>query len=848
MPLAEAIIDQNTAQLVQAQLLQSNNGHPGVHKFGGSSLASGEAIVRVANIIEQSCCSSDLIVLSAMGNTTDLLFELVQRCQRGNSEIDCNEVEQYQRGIIGDLFSQNVATTLYKELDADIQRIVFLLSRVRLGLPFNCDDVISYGEIWSTRIICAVLKLRLVECLRVDSRDLIYTLSSEQQIGELTGDQIDWPKSQQAFNDWSKEFSGTLAVVSGYIACDQKGNTVTLGRNGSDFSATIIAKLASAKMVYLWTDVNGVYSADPNQFDNTKVIPLLGINEANALANLGTPVFHEKTLKPLQDASIPIRIRNSQAKLDNNAGTLILPSPVKWQGAKTIALKSSVCLINIKWHNSLCDTAFFDVLPTLIAKHQISTYCWLSESSTTSFCVGERDHDMIAKLLEENSVAQNYQFSVRPSVSIVSLVGHELLQHAQHLSAYFSLIEAANQTTLMHHYDINGAISTVIDDSDPRQLVNDIHQAIFTQNSYVVDNKTQPQISLVICGFGNIGRKLIDILATELPVINQRLKNKLKVVAITNSRHYIFNEQGIALDGAKSALIESDLLAANIENDLSRINNQLAIVDVTASADVANKYNAHFSHGRHVISANKLGLTFPIGQYQQLHQTAITNNCQWLSNTTCGAGLPIQQSIDDLCISGDKITAIDGVFSGSLSWILNQYDAKVAFSTVVAQAKALGLTEPDPRDDLCGKDVQRKLLIIARTMGLPIDLEQIELSPLIPSEFFELSSDEYAKCDKKIDLFMQQKWQHANAQGLSLCYCGELSFKQVNGKTVLDAARVGLSFRESTDPLAGLGPADNIAVIRSGWHDANPLVIRGPGAGIEVTAAGIVSDLVKLAR
>jgi aspartokinase/homoserine dehydrogenase 2 len=303
------------------------------------------------------------------------------------------------------------------------------------------------------------------------------------------------------------------------------------------------------------------------------------------------------------------------------------------------------------------------------------------------------------------------------------------------------------------------------------------------------------------------------------------------------------------LNTASQTLAQSGLLAADLENDLSKIDHQqLAIVDVTASSVVAQHYSEHFSQGRHVISANKLGLTLPHEEYEQLCQLADANGCQWLSNTTCGAGLPIQQSIDDLCISGDKISTIDGVFSGSLSWILNQYDGNVSFSKVVEQAKAIGLTEPDPRDDLCGKDVQRKLLIIARTMGLSVDLEQIELSPLIPAEFFKLSTDEFAKCSEQIDLFMQQKWLHANAQGLKLCYCGELSFKQVDGETVLNEARVGLSFRAPTDPLAGIGPADNIAVLRSGWHEANPLVIRGPGAGIEVTAAGIVADLMKLTR
>lgn len=854
MNLAESIFDQNAALLRQTQLNEHKTEHPAVHKFGGSSLGSSDAINQVATIIAQNCHANDLIILSAMGDTTDLLFELVSKCQgrqtRETYKPDCAKVSQYQRDIIYGLFPGRESSTLVSDLDNDIQRIEFLLSRAIEGQTFNQDDVISYGELWSTRVVSAVLKHRGIDCQRVDSRDFIHVARPQQCKDNIqNGDSaINWQKTRQAFARFNEEFGGKLSVITGYIATDHEGNTITLGRNGSDFSATIVAKLTSARMVYLWTDVNGVFSADPNLFSQTKVIPLLGLNEANALASLGTPVFHEKTLKPLQDANIPIRIRNASSEVQENSGTLILTQPVKWQGAKTIALKEAVCLFSIKWHNAASHDELCETLANIIGRLQIPTYCWLNENLTLNFCVREQDQTTVAKILTQKKTGEGCQFSVKKDLSIISLVGYELLQHGEHLSAYFSLIQQSQKGVLLYHYDTNGAISTVINDSHPVQLVSLIHQAIFDNPQNSKNNLSAgQQVSLVLVGFGNIGRKLTDILATQMARINSRSKTKLKVVAISNSSRYIFDASGLDLNLAEQSLVDSTLLSQDIEQDLQKVSDsQLAIVDVTASQAVTDQYTEYFSKGRHIISANKLGLTLPTGQYDKLSRLAQSNDCKWLSNVTCGAGLPIQRSIEELCLSGDQIKAVDGVFSGTLSWILSNYDGKTSFSKVVEQAKVLGLTEPDPRDDLSGKDVQRKLLIIARTMGLTLDLEQIELAPLIPLEYLELSAEAFAQCYGEIDLYMQKKWQQAHAQGLKLCYCGELAFTNKDGELSLREARVGLSFREASDPLVSICAADNIAVIRSDWHDSNPLIIRGPGAGINVTAAGIVADLIKL--
>ncbi len=883
----ELFVEQSEAlsqQLKQIQLLESkqqlgaeNVGESAitkvsVHKFGGSSLKSAAAINQVTSIIEQNCTAGDLVILSAMGNTTDLLFDLVSRYQQAqdNDELftpDCTAVTAYQQEVIEALLPTDIASALITQLQDDIQRIHFLLSRSLAWETLNQDDIIAYGELWSTRVVCAALQHRGVANQRVDSRDFIHTAAQQPCVNKNSpaGAQIDWDKSQHTFDAWlvelSNEAKGSVAIVSGYIATNPQGSTTTLGRNGSDFSATIVAKLANAKMVYLWTDVNGVYSADPNLFCDTKVIPVLGLNEANALASLGSPVFHEKTLRPLQQGNIPIRIRNAQigsdkcadSGEDKNTGTLILTQPVKWQGAKTLALKQSVCLFSIKWHNRLLVAEFNDQLASALAHQQIVSYCWLAEEGTLKFCVSDADQQRVEGLLAK--VERSCQLTFQTHLSIISLVGSELLQQGKHLGSYFSLIQQSNKQVLHYHYDTNGAISAIVNDKRPIALVSLIHKAIFTNNQAnsefnEVFETTQNQavINLVLLGYGNIGRKLTDILSQQLGLINSRAKSKIQLVAVANSTNYIFDAQGLELDVVDQALAASSHKTVDIEHSLLAIDDQqLAIVDVTASQDVANLYETFFSKGRDVISASKLGITLPHTDYAQLLQLAKSNHSQWLSNVTCGAGLPIQQSISDLVLSGDKINSVSGLFSGTLSWILNRYDGKTPFSSVVAQAKKLGLTEPDPRDDLSGKDVQRKLLIIARTMGLTLDLEQIRLTPLIPEHFLALSAEDFAAASDELDQYMQQKWQQANEQNMKLCYSGQLNFTQLQGELQLQEAEVGLSFRKVTDPLTNVSPADNIVVIHSDWHRSNPLIIRGPGAGINVTAAGIVADIIKLA-
>ena len=825
-----------------------------VHKFGGSSLKDANAIEQVVSIIDRECGPNDVVVLSAMGKTTDLLIEVVQQHSLQDSaccaEPDVEAIRNYQRKVIDGVLSKTKSILLQRELDIDIQRIEYLLSHIDDD-GFNRADIIGFGELWSTRLICAALGERNISCYRADSRDFIYTKDSE-----ASGDIIDWEKSQLLFDDCKSEFRNNLVVTCGYIASGSSGNTVTLGRNGSDFSATIIARLVKAKTVYLWTDVNGVFSGDPRVIADTKAIPALGIHEANSIAKLGTSVFHEKTLKPLWQSQIPVRVANCKAALadPNTKGTLVSPKKESELGAKTIAYKESVCLFRIKWQTPSLMNHLNMTLKRLLVTKSISYFCWDADGGELSFCVLNSDHTQVAKLLTRKEVGESCEFSVNNGLSIISLVGHNLLSHGKDLSKYYSHIEGSQSQIFAYHYDGEGAVSAVIKHDDPLSLVRGIHQDIFVVDAQLVRNESK-RMNIVIYGCGNIGRELLSILDRRLEIINKQLSQKIVVVAVCNSRHFIFDSNGIDLTHAIENLSQKDSnedtisSVSYLEGQIQSLSQgKVCIVDVTASMDVTNSYIDHFSNGRHIVSAGKLALTLSQQNYEQLIGAAKVNDCEWLSNVSCGAGLPIQQSIKDLNLCGDRIKSIEGVLSGSLSWILSKFNDSTSFSTIVRQAKELGLTEPDPRDDLSGKDVQRKLLIIARTLGVKLNLDKIQLSPLIPSKYFELSAQEFSKCDEELDLFMKEKWKHAKEHNMKLCYGAEIKFGRQREELSLLEANVGLSFRPTDDPMVVLEAADNIVVIRSDWHDKNPLIIRGPGAGVEVTAAGVVSDLIKLCK
>ena len=825
-----------------------------VHKFGGSSLKDAKAILQVVSIIDRECGPNDVVVLSAMGKTTDLLIDVVKKYSSLDSacpvEPDVEAIRHYQYKVIDDVLSETKAILLRRELDIDVQRIEYLLSHID-DKDFNRADIIGFGELWSTRLICAALSECNITCYRADSRDFIYTTDKE-----ACADIIDWEKSQLLFDSCKSEFGNNLVVTCGYIASGSAGNTVTLGRNGSDFSATIIARLAKAKMVYLWTDVNGVFSGDPRVIADTKAISVLGIHEANSIAKLGTSVFHEKTLKPLWQSQIPVRIANCNAALTepNIKGTLVIPKDESELGAKTVAYKESVCLFKIKWQTPSLNSYLHSVLKRLLVFRIIPYFCWDDNGDELSFCVLSSDHKQVAKLLTRKEVGESCEFSVNNGLSIISLVGHELLTHGKDLSKYYSHIESSKSEIFAYHYDGEGAVSTVMKHDDALSLVRDIHQDIFVSNAQQLRNERQT-MNLVIYGSGNIGKELLNILDGRLERINKQLSQKITVVAICNSRHFIFDSNGLDLPNAveKLSLKDSNEDTTSsvyyLEERIQSLDQgKVCIVDVTASMDVTNSYTQHFSKGRHIISAGKLALTLSQEKYEQLISVAEANRCEWLSNVSCGAGLPIQQCIKDLNLCGDRIKSIEGVLSGSLSWILSKFNGLTSFSTIVRQAKELGLTEPDPRDDLSGKDVQRKLLIIARTLGVKLDLDKIQLSPVIPAKYFELSAHEFSNCDEEIDLFMKDKWKHASEQNMKLCYGAEIKFGRQGEELSFLEANVGLSFRPKDEPMVMLEAADNIVVVRSDWHDINPLIIRGPGAGVEVTAAGIVSDLIKLCK
>lgn len=465
---------------------------PRVHKFGGSSLADKFKIAEVVEVIKKYCMSGDLVVLSAMGNTTNMLLELIEYATAPCSQqLQINAIKDYQQTLIRDIFSgelnQSLCQSLCHDLNIDLEYLVLLLEGYTQQTA-SYADIVGFGELWSTRLMTALLLSQGLNGYRVDSREFICVNGSDAAMTDAQNSVIDWDCSQQFFIQSSKVFKDKIAIISGYIATDKQGATVTLGRNGSDFSATIIAKLANAQAVYLWTDVNGVFSADPNQITNTQLVPELSMDEAIALASLGTSVFHQNTLQPLKASEIRMQISNTSAVINEyaNQATLVLDSPVVNTGVKILAYQASMCLFKVQWVEALSTQWLAETLLDILDSQHISYWCWSQQAGQISYCVEDEQQQVLTRCLTKRLNNQGYRFSVVPSVSIISTVGSHLTAHKDELAEYFDVLEQSSITVLQRHQQSEHLISLVVDSGQPVDIVNVMHEVLLSQSSSAV--------------------------------------------------------------------------------------------------------------------------------------------------------------------------------------------------------------------------------------------------------------------------------------------------------------------------------------------------------------------------
>ncbi|MFT5756746.1 MAG: aspartokinase/homoserine dehydrogenase 2 [Alteromonadaceae bacterium] len=787
-----------------------------VHKFGGSSLASALCIERVVDIIRRNCKLNDLIVVSANGDTTDALFAIYQQALDKNFDLlsSIKQLQQAQETLLLNLLKSTSADRLLVSLKADIEQLTLWLTTTPIEYQ---ADMLAFGELWSARLLSAVLSEHVCPSYYLDARDFLVINNDKDCV-------VDTEFSTQQFLE--KLQKGRLAVITGYITKNVNGDTCTLGRNGSDYSATIMASLSGALNVTLWTDVDGIYSADPRVVPSARKLHRLPNGVAKELGRLGNPVLHAKTLEPLINHSTHLHVASSfDAEI---SGTEI--------GKFGQIAKQELSVTHLNDLLLVQSTS----LMAESGEKALAEFSPICADTQLGFIVIQQEQQ---KELSQWLASHDTEVSFMP-VSIIATVGHKVVHHGN-IKARFKRALKHSQVLHIVNSSNEHSIIAVLNQNCTGELLNNIHHDI---------TKDARHIGVVVAGLGNIGQRFLELLPAQLNRVSA-LEN-VHLVGLVASKKALLNTDGLDVNHAL-ALFQSEAKPYDNALLMSWLVNhpydELIVIDITPSESFSHLYGEFFKQGIHVIGANKWAASSTTENYQHLKSTAEKHNSLWLGNTTVGAGLPINSSIAELIKSGDQINEISGIFSGTLSWLFETYDGSINFSSLLLDALAQGITEPDPREDLSGRDVQRKLLILARAAGFELSLEDIDCQNLVPESLQKLSKEDFLSRASELDCYFSEQLTMASQQNGCIRYVARFCVENNDNdptytKKTKITAKVSLELLAKSDAFASLTPCDNIFQIKSLWYQDNPLIIRGPGAGRDVTAGGIHSDLVSICQ
>jgi aspartokinase/homoserine dehydrogenase 1 len=811
-----------------------------VHKFGGTSVADASCIRRVAGIIGDQRRGNNLgVVVSAMKGVTDDLLGLVDKAaKRQPVDATLKALRARHEKANVELLGTAGAKAIMAELDqdlADIESILKALSLVRAASHRSRDLVSGYGEIWSARQIAAFFKQELGktrDVLFLNARDVLVIEHTE--MGPVTAWDLSRPKLLAAI---PQGFAG-VAVITGFVASDKDGLPTTLGRNGSDYSASIFGALLDADEVHIWTDVDGVMSGDPRQVPEAKIIDEMSYSEAMELAYFGAKVIHPQTMAPAVGRGIPLWIRNTFNA--THPGTKISASSgTRAAAVKGISGVDKVALVNLEGAGMIGVPGTADRLFGALREASVSVMLISQGSSEHSICfaVKEDAADQVRTVVErafavELTEGQVQRVGVTKGCAIIAVVGDDMAGMPGSAGRFFGTLgNAGINVRAIAQGASERNISAVIDAKDMTRAIRAVH------SSFYLSAKT---VSIGVLGHGHVGGALLDQLASAAPALRTKFNLDLRVRAIGGSKKMALDEQRIDLktwrDAVKGgAALDADKLVAHIQADYLP---HTVLIDCTANQAVADRYADWLQRGIHIITPNKRAHSGPIAYYQDLKRLS-GSRTHFLYEATVGAGLPIIQTLKDLVETGDEIRSISGIFSGTLAYLFNLFDGTRPFSEIVREAKAKGYTEPDPRDDLSGTDVARKAVILAREAGLTLELADIEVESLVPVALANASVDEFLKRLPDFDAPMAERVAAAKREGKVLRYVASIDV----GK---QKAKVGLESFEPKHPFANISLTDNIVQFVTGRYCDNPLIVRGPGAGPAVTAAGIFADLLRL--
>jgi aspartokinase/homoserine dehydrogenase 1 len=811
-----------------------------VHKFGGTSVADAACMERVAQIVEQDPATRKAVVLSACRGVTDALLTLIRLAETADPALEdrIEELRLRHVGIARELLSGELYDDFVVELDRDCRDLAGILQTVKLVRAASTtmtDLIAGFGELWSTRIFERLLRSRA----RVDGK--VQWLDARRALlvewGPM-GPGIRWEQSGARVRERvPADFIGVL-VVTGYIATDTQGLQTTLGRNGSDFSASIFGSLLEAAEIVIWTDVNGVLSADPRLVPEAQVIDALSYNEAMELAYFGAKVIHPQTMAPAVQKRIPILIRNTFAP--ELAGTLIHDRTAPTPLVKGITTIDRISLLNLEGAGMIGVPGTAHRLFGALREEGISVILISQGSSEHSICFAvpqaqaERAERVVRHAFApELREAQIQSVEVDHDCSILAVVGDGMAgAHGVAAQVFSALATAAVNVRAIAQGASERNISVVIDGRNSARALRAVHSAFYL---------SAHTVSIGLVGPGLVGGALLEQIASQADRLRRDLNVDLRLRGIAGSRSMWLEQTSMDL-----ARWRERLQAAGEETDLERFAEHVqaahlphaVIVDCSASPDVAGRYAHWLARGIHVVTPNKKANSAEYGYYQHLQQARRLAGAHYLYEATVGAGLPVIQTLRDLRETGDEIRRIEGIFSGTLAYLFNTWDGSEPFSAIVRSAKALGYTEPDPRDDLSGMDVARKLIILAREMGLELELDDVQVESLVPEALKGCQVDEFLERLGEFDRPMLERLEQARAADEVLRYVGSVD---VTGR-----AQVGVVRLPRSHPFANIALTDNIVRFQTARYDQNPLIVQGPGAGPAVTAAGVFADLLRV--
>jgi aspartokinase/homoserine dehydrogenase 1 len=811
-----------------------------VMKFGGTSVGNADNIERVIRIVRTAAADGPCaVVLSAIQGTTDELIKLGHTAERGDDgyiEIISNIRERHIE-TVRSLFPDEPHARILDFIDSTVNELESLCEGVRLVRELSAktlDRILSFGELAASRIVAAKLEAAELDNEWKDSRLLIKTDSSHGNAA------VDFVETDHRLIEYFDNSSASLHVLPGFIASDEGGYTTTLGRGGSDYTAAIIAAAVDAEVLEIWTDVSGMMSADPRFVPNVREIAHITYREAMELSHFGAKVIYPPTIQPVMAKGIPLLIKNTFSPDDH--GTLVeAESDAAAEMVRGITSIDNITVLNLEGSGMVGIPGFSKRLFDALSSAQINVILITQSSSEHSICVAieERLAEKAKKAVDlefeyEINVGRIDPLKVESGFSILALVGDRMKEHTGVSGRMF--------TTLGHnginiHAIAQGSsernISAIISSNDVRKAVNTLHEEFFSDG-----NK---QINLYIAGVGTVGSRLIEQLRLQHQHLMDELRLNVRVVGLANSKRALIAGEGLDLDEYAAGLDQApEISIAGLADTIIKENLRNSVfVDVTASPAVVGVYPRLLEKSVSVIACNKIAASSEFQRYSHLKDLAREYGTNFFFETNVGAGLPVINTLNDLRRSGDRINRIEAVLSGTLNFVFNNYDGTRKFADVVRQAQDEGYTEPDPRLDLNGTDVARKILILAREAGNRIEMDEIENTGFLPDACLAGSVEDFYSVMAKHEKDFRALLDDAAAKGQKLKYIASFA----DGK-----ASVGLQSIGPDHNFANLSGKDNAVLFYTNRYSEQPLVIKGAGAGADVTAAGVFADIIRASR